>query len=196
MSDPITVAAISGSLRRGSFNTAALRALDELKPDGVRVEILGIADVPFYNADTEARGWPEAVETLQRRIAAADAVLFATPEYNYSVPGVLKNAIDWLSRSVEAPPLDGRSPLNGKPAAIVGATPSIVGTARAQDHLRQIVFYNAMPLLPSAEVLIANAGERFDDEGRLAHEPTRRFLADFWADFTPFIRNFANAASA
>jgi len=175
------VAGISGSLRNGSYNTRTLRAAQEFAPESLDIDIVTLEDVPLFNEDVEAVGWPDRVQELRDRVEAADAVIFASPEYNYSITGVLKNAIDWLSR----PP--GNAPLYGKPAAIVGATPSFVGTARAQAHLRQVVFYNAMPLLPTAEVLIAGAGERFDDEGRLTDEETCAVLKDMLEKFAAWV---------
>jgi len=175
------VAGISGSLREGSYNTATLRAAQELAPDTLEIDIVTLEDVPLFNQDVEAQGWPPRVQGLRDRVGAADAVIFASPEYNYSVTGVLKNAIDWLSRP------EGDAPLNGKPAAIVGATPAFVGTARGQAHLRQIVFYNAMPLLPTAEVLIARARDRFDDDGRLTDEQTRDVLGDMMEKFADWV---------
>jgi len=116
-----------------------------------------------------------------------DGVLFSTPEHHYSIPGVLKTAIDWLHRPGR------KSPIYMKPAAIMGASPSMIGTARAQAHLRQVAYYNAMPLLASSEVLIFCAGEKFDDEGQLRDEDTRKFLADMIVDFRNWIRGFARA---
>ena len=124
--DALRVLGVSGSLRRGSFNTAALRTAQELAPEGMTIEIADISEIPPYNDDVrQEQGYPPPVERLRAEIAAADALLFVTPEYNYSVPGVLKNAIDWASR----PP---NQPLDGKPVAIMGASPSLLGTARAQ----------------------------------------------------------------
>lgn len=175
------VAGISGSLRKGSYNTATLRAAREMQPENLDIDTVTLEDVPLFNADVEAEGWPPRVKELRDRVGNADAVIFASPEYNYSITGVLKNAIDWLSRP------EGEAPLNGKPAAIVGATPSFVGTARGQAHLRQIVFYNAMPLLPTAEVLIARAGERFDEDGRLTDDKTREVLKDMLDKFADWV---------
>lgn len=185
MTRPYKVAGISGSLREGSYNTATLRAAQELAPESLDIGIVTLEDVPLFNQDVEAIGWPDRVQELRERLQAADAVIFASPEYNYSITGVLKNAIDWLSRP------EGDAPLNGKPAAIIGATPAFVGTARGQAHLRQIVFYNAMPLLPTAEVLIARAGERFDEEGRLTDEKTRAVLADMLEKFAAWVEHHA-----
>jgi len=179
------VAGISGSLRKGSWNTATLRAAQELAPGNLDIDIVTLKDVPLFNQDVEHKGWPDHVQELRDRVQAADAVIFASPEYNYSVTGVLKNAIDWLSRP------EGDAPLNGKPAAIVGATPAFVGTARSQAHLRQIIFYNAMPLLPTAEVLIARAGDRVGHDGRLTDEKTRVVLKDMLEKFAAWVERHA-----
>src|SRR3954462_15257304 len=154
------VIGLSGSLRRGSFHTAALRAAQEVAPEGMTIETGEIGDLPLYNDDVRAAGYPPPVERLRSQLAAADPVLFVTPEYNYSVPGVLKNAIDWASR----PP---NQPFDGKPVAIMGASGGLFGTARAQYHLRQMmVFLNAFPL-NKPEVMIGQAQHRFDENGKL-----------------------------
>ena len=182
MPNTLHIVAISGSLRQASYNTATLKAAMELKPDDMQIEIAGIGDLPLYSEDVEKQGWPEPVARLRKTLQPADGVLISTPEYNYSMPGVLKNAIDWLSRP------DGESPIFGKPVGIMGATPSIIGTARAQAHLRQVAYYNAMPLLASSEVLISRAQEKFDRAGRLVHDETRKFLAEFLVDFRNWVR--------
>lgn len=167
----ISVLGIAGSLRRGSYNSAALRAAQELAPEGMEVGIFGgLRDIPPYDDDVrQEQGYPPAVQDLRARIKAADALLVVTPEYNYSVPGVLKNAIDWASRPPE-------QPFDGKPVAIMGASPGALGTARAQYHLRQMfVFLNGM-VLNRPEVMIAQAATRFDAEGRLTDEKTREFV--------------------
>ncbi len=184
------VLGISGSLRKNSFNTAALRAARELAPDGMAIEFADLSAVPPYDGDVEAQGLPEAVVTLRRQIAEADALLIATPEYNYSIAGVLKNAIDWASRPPE-------QPFDGKPIAVLGASPGRLGTARAQYHLRQVfitcarssspapglhhlrqvfVFLNGR-VLNRPEVMIAAAGQAFDGEGRLVDEAARELIA-------------------
>lgn len=163
------VVGLSGSLRRGSYNTAALRAAQELAPAGMTIEVGEIGDLPLYNDDVRVAGYPPAVERLRSQLAAADALLLVTPEYNYSIPGVLKNAIDWASRPPD-------QPFDGKPVAIMGASPGLFGTARAQYHLRQmLVFLNAIPL-NKPEVMIAQANAKFDESGRLTDEPTREFI--------------------
>ena len=165
----MNVIGISGSLRKGSFNTAALRAAQGLAPEGMTIERAEIGDLPLYNDDVRAAGFPPPAERLRSQIAAADAVLFVTPEYNYSISGVLKNAIDWASR----PP---NQPFEAKPVAIMGASPGLFGSARAQYHLRQmLIFLNAMPL-NRPEVMIGQAQNKFDADGNLTNEPTREFI--------------------
>ena len=166
---PLNFLGISGSLRKQSYNTAALRAAQQLLPPGVTLETCDLGDIPLYNDDVREKGYPASVEQFRARIAAADAVLIVTPEYNYSVPGVLKNAIDWASR----PP---RQPFDGKPVAIMGASPGILGTARAQYHLRQsFIFMNAM-VLNKPEVMIGGAATRFDAAGNLTDAKTGEFI--------------------
>ncbi len=166
----LTICAISGSLRAGSYNTAALRAAAELAPDGVTIAEAAIGDIPLYNDDIKAQGFPAAVLRLQHAIASADAVLIATPEYNYSIPGVLKNAIDWVSRTDPQPFAD-------KPVAIMGASPGGLGTGRAQYDLRKVFVYLDAHLLNKPEIMISAAHTRFDGEGRLTDEATRKYLA-------------------
>jgi chromate reductase len=170
MSEYVHVLGISGSLRKKSYNTALLRAAAELAPPGMTVEIFDLGPIPLFNADLEA-DLPTTVQHFKRQIAAADALLIAAPEYNYSITGVLKNAIDWASR-----PRD-KSPLNGKPLAIMGAGGRF-GTVRAQAHLRYIVSHNGMLALPKPELMIERAWEHFDAEGNLTTEAARAQLRD------------------
>jgi chromate reductase len=166
---PIRVVGISGSLRAGSYNSAALRAAVALAPDGMTIETAAIGDLPLYNDDVRAAGYPAAVQRFRDQLSAADAILFVTPEYNYSIPGVLKNAIDWASR----PP---SQPFDNKPVAIMGASGGVLGTARAQYQLRQmLVFLNAFPL-NKPEVMIGAAQSKFDEAGTLTDEPTKEFI--------------------
>jgi chromate reductase len=167
----LRVLGISGSLRKGSFNTAVLRAAVELAPEGMVIETADIRDIPIYDEDVRAAGLPPSVQKLRDAIAAADALLIVTPEYNYSVPGVLKNAIDWASR----PP---SQPFAGKPLAIMGASGGLVGTARAQYHLRQIAVFLDMHPLNKPEVFVRTAQEKINADGRLHDEPTRKVIAD------------------
>src|SRR5919106_1134230 len=174
----ICVAGICGSLREGSFNKGLLRAAVEVAPAGMEIAIYTrLGDIPPYNDDVFQKGDPEPVADLKKFIAEADAILIATPEYNYGVPGVLKNAIDWASR----PP--GRGPLDGKLAAIVGASVSTVGSARAQQQLRQVfAFTNTLAML-QPEVLVSRAHQKFDRDGRLSDEATRTFLRQYLETF-------------
>src|SRR6476661_6484015 len=136
----LTVLGISGSLRKASYNTAALRTAQALAPAGMTIETFDLSPLPLYNEDVKAVGFPPVVQELRARIKAADALLFACPEYNYSMSGVLKNAIDWASRPPD-------QPFDDKPVAILGANPSALGTGRAQYHLRQmLIFLNALPV--------------------------------------------------
>lgn len=166
MSDDIKVLGISGSLRSGSYNSAALQEAIGLVPPGMSIELADISGIPLYNEDVYALGFPPAVERFREQIRAADALLFATPEYNYSMAGVLKNAIDWASRPPE-------QPFSGKPAAILGASAGRFGTARAQYHLRQtLVFLDVHPL-NKPEVMISSAQNAFDAQGRLLDDKAR-----------------------
>jgi len=183
MSDIINILGISGSLRHGSYNTATLHAAQELAPPDLRLEFGDISQFPLYNADVQAQGIPDAVQQLGAKIRAADGVLLVTPEYNYSVSGVMKNAIDWLSRLKE-------QPFAGKPVAICGASMGVLGTARAQYHLRQIGVYLDMRILNKPEVMIGAAHERFDASGKLTHEPTRKFLGGLMLALRDHARSF------
>ena len=175
------IVAFAGSLRRSSFNRALIRAAHEIAPPGLTLETVEIGELPFYDADVEAKGDPAIVTVFKQALAGADGVLIATPEHNNGIPGVLTNAIDWASR------LPGRSPLAGKPVALIGASPSQVGTARAQLHLRQLLAHVQARTLPPPELLVARAHERFDRELRLTDEVTRRLLGDLLDRFRLWI---------
>ena len=169
MNNPIRILGIAGSLRRGSYNRGTLKAAAELAPEGATIEIFELDGIPGFNQDEEQNP-PEKVAELKRKIREADAILFVTPEYNYSVPGVLKNAIDWASRPY------GDSAWNGKPAAIMGASIGAIATARAQYHLRQMmVFLNMFPV-NQPEVMIGNCSDKFDEQGNLTDETSKDFI--------------------
>ncbi len=168
MTISLRVLGFSGSLRAGSYNTALLHEAVRLAPDGMHIETFDLKDIPLYNADVEQEGWPAAVQQFRERIAAADALLIVTPEYNFSISGVLKNALDWASRPPD-------SPLNEKPLAIMG-TGGRYGTVRAQMHLRDIVLHNGMHPINRPSVMLARAWERFDDNRRLADEQDRAMV--------------------
>jgi chromate reductase len=168
----IKVLAISGSLRKASFNTLALRAAAELAPEGMEIMLFdGLRDIPLYDDDIRAgAGYPAPVAALRAAVKAADAVLLASPEYNFSISGVLKNAIDWISRPPE-------QAFDGKPVAIMGAATGLLGTARAQYDLRKMLGGLNAHLLNKPEVMISQAATRFDATGRLTDEATRALVA-------------------
>jgi len=191
MNDKIHILGFSGSLRQGSYNTALLRAAQEMLPEGMTLEIFDVSPIPLYNADVQDRGFPEVIGRFKDRIAAADALLIATPEYNYSMSGVLKNAIDWVSRHPA-------QPLSGKPAAIMGASMGMMGTSRAQYHLRQVCVFVNLLVMPRPEVFVPQAHEKFDASGRLKDEDTRqhlRKLLEALADWTNRLRGGMLGAS-
>lgn len=164
------ILAITGSLRAESFNTKALKVAQAVAPEGVEIIQADVGGVPPYREEDYQQGFPAAVEALRAAIRNADAVLISTPEYNYSIPGVLKNAIDWISRPPE-------QPFAGKPLAIMGAAAGRLGTARAQYHLRQVfVFLNAH-VLNQPEVMLGAAHNLFDEHGQLTDENTRDVIA-------------------
>lgn len=170
MSEPILILGIAGSLRSQSYNKAVLRAARELLPADTTLDIFDLGGIPPFNQDQELAP-PAPVVELKRRIRAADAILFATPEYNYSMPGVLKNAIDWASRPY------GDSAWDGKPVALVSASVGMFGGVRAQYHLRQCFVFLNMDAVLQPELAIADAASKFDSQGKLTHEPTRQLLA-------------------
>jgi chromate reductase len=157
---PVKLLGISGSLRKQSYNSGALRAIPSLLPDGMTFEVAELADVPFYNADVEQTGFPDAVKEFRARVAGADALIFAVPEYNFSLSGVLKNALEWLSR----PP---NPPINGKPCAVFGASVSPLGTARGQFHFRHVCVSLNMVAVNVPHVDITNAKTKFDAQSQL-----------------------------
>ena len=183
----INVLAMCGSLRAGSYNRAALRAAIKLKPPGMMIETADIGAFPLYNEDVRAQGFPPSVEKLRLQIAAADALLFVTPEYNYSMSGVLKNAIDWASRPPD-------QPFAGKPCTILGAGAGMAGTARAQGDLRRSMVFLDMHPLNKPEVLIGQAQTKFDEQGKLTDEAARGFIRDMMAALDRWARQIANNA--
>ena len=177
----LRVLGFAGSLRKASYNRAALRAAQELTPPGMTIETFDLAPIPIYNDDVRLQGYPPAAEAFRERIKAADAVLIVTPEYNHSIPGVLKNAIDWASRPPD-------QPFNDKPVARMSVSPSALGGVRAQMHLRQCFLFLNAPVMGPPEVLIGNAPGRFDAEGRLTDEPTREFVRKLLAGLAAWTR--------
>ena len=165
----INILGVVGSLRQGSYNRYALRAAQELLPDNAELNLVDLNDIPVFNQDDEMAP-PASVPDFKQKILAADVLLFATPEYNYSLPGGLKNAIDWASRPY------GQSAWQGKTAAIMGASVGNFGTARAQYDLRKILVSLDMPVVVQPEVMIGNAADRFDQNGRLTDDRTRQLI--------------------
>src|SRR3954469_1535022 len=174
MSDqkPLHFVTLLGSLRRGSYNAAIARALPALAPDGLTIAPLGsVGDLPLYNADVQAEGFPAAVQQMAEAIANADGVVIVTPEYNYSVPGVLKNALDWLSRLPA-------QPFAGKPVAIQSGSPGMIGGARAQYHLRQILVFLDAVVMNKPEVMVGQIATKVDAAtGQLTNRGARVFIS-------------------
>src|SRR6202166_3059326 len=183
-SGAITILGICGSLRKSSYNMAALRIAVAQKPAGMTVTGADISQIPPYDEDVGAAGFPPTVETLRRQIADCDALLFACPEYNYSMTGVLKNAIDWASRPPD-------QPFAGKPCAIIGAAAGMAGSARAQYDLRRSCVFLDMHPLNKPEVLIGQAQTKFDAEGNLLDEVAKNLIRDLMAALVGWTRQIA-----
>ena len=185
MEQQIKVLAFAGSLRKGSYNKALIRAALEVKPDNVSIEVFDLEGIPLYNADDEKQPTQKVVD-FKNKIQAADALLIATPEYNYSVPGVLKNAIDWASR-----PNVG-NPLEGKPVAIMSASTGRLGGARAQYHLRQtFVFLNMHPV-NKPEIMLSDAPHNVDQNGNINNETTLKLIRQLIEALATWTRQLAN----
>jgi chromate reductase, NAD(P)H dehydrogenase (quinone) len=181
VNNPFVILGIAGSLRRESYNRALLRAAQELAPDGATIETFQLDGIPSFNQDEEA-GPPAKVAELKRRIRSADAILFVTPEYNYSVPGVLKNAIDWASRPY------GDSAWNEKPVAVMGASVGALGTSRAQYHLRQMFVYLNMYAVNQPEVMLSSAHKHFDQDGKLTDETAKKLIQQLLEELVSWTR--------
>jgi chromate reductase len=177
----VALLGISGSLRKSSFNRYLLDAVREALPASARMSIFEDLDFPIFNDDLVD---PPGVVQLKAAIAQADGVVFATPEYNYSIPGGLKNALDWISRPPDL------SPMRGKPVGLVGAASGMSGTIRAQTHMRQMLLYSDSPCLSQPEVLIPRAHERFDAEGQLTDASTRVLLERFGSAMVAFVQRY------
>ena len=176
----MNILAISGALRQGSTNTALLRAVQTLAPPHMRIEIVTLHGIPLYDGDNEtATGKPQSVVELDRRIVAADGVIIATPEYNFSIPGVLKNAIDWLSRKSQ--------PLNFKRTGIMGASGGNIGTARVQYHLRQTLQSLGAIVMPKPEIFVTRSAEKFDETGKLTDGAVKQALVKWLAAFHEWV---------
>ena len=182
MSEPKNVAVIVGSLRKDSFNRKLANALPALSPAALKLAIVEIGDLPLYNQDGDAPGkLPPAWQAFRQQIRAADAMLFVTPEYNRSVPGVLKNAIDVGSRPY------GQSVWEGKPGAVISLSPGAIGAFGANQHLRQMMVFLNVPMMPQPEAYIGGAATLFDEQGNLTNAGTREFLGKFMQAFAEWI---------
>ncbi|AWM86875.1 NADPH-dependent FMN reductase [Microvirga sp. 17 mud 1-3] len=181
------VAVLVGSLRKESFSRKIAKALEELAPDGMSLTFVEIGQLPLYNQDDEATP-PESYIAFRKTIAAADAVLFVTPEYNRSVPGALKNALDVASRPY------GQSAWDGKPGAVVSVSPGAIGAFGANHHLRQSLVFLNVPVLQQPEAYIGNVTQLLDESGKLTKEDTRKFLAKFMEKFAAWIEAVKNGA--
>ena len=184
MAERLKIAAIAGSLREGSYNKMLIREAMRLAPSEIEFTTLEIGDLPLFNEDVEHSHLPESATVLKRGLADADGLIISTPEYNYGVPGVLKNAVDWASR----PP--GESPLEDLPIALMGASMGMGGTARAQLALRDSFVFTRSLVLPGPEVLVARASGQFDDNGRLTSKDTEDFVRDLVERFAAFVRRW------
>ena len=177
----INVLGFAGSLRQKSHNRNLLNAAGTVLPVGMTLQIFDLIDIPLFNQDVEAEGIPNAVMAFREAMKAADALLIATPEYNWSIPGVLKNALDWVSR--KGP--DAQSPLDDKTVAIMGAGGGY-GTMRAQLHLREILAHNRLYVLPHPQMMVAKAWTHFDADGNLTDEATRDRLGSLLLELREF----------
>ena len=187
--DGFRILGLAGSLRRASIHRGLVRAAQELAPEGVTIEPYydELGQIPFFNQDVEAEGDPAPVKEFKEKIREVDAVLIATPEYDYAIPGVLTNALDWALRSP--------SPFRHKPVGIVGASPGGVGTARGQMVLRQILLHAPAYVMPEPQMLIPYSRERFDENGDLVDEQTRERMRRFLAALVEWTERFKEPAN-
>lgn len=182
------IIALSGALRRASYNTALLRAAIALAPEGVSIELRTLHGIPLYDGDVEAEGIPEAVTALREDIRAADALLIGTPEYNHSIPGVLKNGLDWLSR----PSGEGAKLFGAKPTGVIGASPGGFGTVRSQGALLHVLRAFGSDFWMAGELLVARADTVFDADGNLTDDKMRERLKRYVEGFVAFAQKRAD----
>jgi chromate reductase len=182
MENKLRVLGFAGSLRAGSYNKTLLRAAADFIPEDVDLEIFDIGDIPAFNQDIERDMMHAKVKEFKSKIRDADAILISTPEYNFSVPGVLKNAIDWASRPY------GDNPFDGKPVAIMSASVGMLGGARAQYHLRQIFVFLNMHPINTPEIIVTFAQDKFDSSGKLVDENTKKFLRQLLQNLVDWTR--------
>jgi chromate reductase len=188
MTKPINILGFAGSLRKGSYNRALLRAAEELIPDDARLEIFDLDGIPGYNQDLDSVK-PEKVIEFKAMIKAADAILMVTPEYNYSIPGVLKNAIDWASR----PPTDNS--FQGKPVAVMSSSTGMLGGSRAQYHLRQVFVFLNMHPINKPEVIVTFVNQKFDENGKLTDEKARDLIKQLLRELINWTKKLKSASA-
>ena len=189
MNEPIKILGIPGSLRNASYSRFLLRAAQQLAPKDASIEAFELQDIPPFNQDEE-RNPPERVSLLKAKAREADAILFVTPEYNYSVPGVLKNPIDWASRPY------GDNAWNDKPVAIMGASVGALGSARAQYHLRQMFVFLNMHALAQPEVMVGNAAQRFDEKGNLTDRQSAELIRQLLTNLVSWTHRLQSSSSS
>lgn len=189
MNETVKILGIAGSLRRESYNRSALKAAIDLVPEGVEIETFELNEIPVFNQDDEYAPHHSVTE-FKRRIREADAILIVTPEYNYSIPGGLKNAMDWASRPY------GDNSWDGKAVAVMGASIGIFGTARAQYHLRQTFINLNVFTVNQPEVMIGSAHERFDEQGNLKDEKTKELISELLRNLVSLSRTIKNSRQA
>ncbi len=189
MDRQVNILGFAGSLRKGSYNKALLRAAAELVPKDTRLEIFDLEGIPPFNQDLE-RTMPDRVQEFKSKIRSADAILMVTPEHNYSVPGVLKNAIDWASRPY------GDNSFEGKPVAVMSASTGMLGGARAQYHLRQVFVFLDMHPVNRPEVFVTFASQKFDENGRLTDEKTKEVVRALLQALTAWTKRLKFGVSA
>ena len=185
VSKPIKILGIAGSLRKDSYNKLLLRVASKLLPPTVKLEIFDISGIPLYNQDMEATAFPGEVKIFKRKIEAADALLIATPEYNHSYPGVLKNAIDWASRPY------GQNSFDGKPTAVISASPGLFGGIAAQDQLKQVLLALNTRLVPQPAVIVSSVQQKINPDGNLLDPNTLQFLTQLITNLVNLARHFS-----
>jgi len=185
VSRPTTILAIAGSLRKNSYNKLLLRAASKLLPPSTQLEIFEIDRIPLYNQDVEAAAFPKEVKEFKRKIEAADALLISTPEYNHSYPGVLKNAIDWASRPY------GHNSFDGKPTAVISASPGLFGGIAAQDHLKQVLLALNTRLVTQPAVIVSSAQQKIGQDGNILDPNTKQFMLQLIANLVKLARQFS-----
>lgn len=176
----LDIVGLCGSLRAGSLNRMALHLIGQSMPEDMRLEIADLREIPFFDGDLLAKGFPTPVLALRERIRKADGVVIATPEYNFSIPGVLKNTLDWISRGED-------QPFAYKPVAILSASPGPLGGSRVQYDLRKVMLFMNAQVLSKPEIFIAGAQSKFSADGNCIDEATRKFATDQMTSFRRWI---------